>query len=79
MAVTNPWNIIPTFPIFQNVWYCQHLSGTDDSLEPGSNVTVESIEHSQKHPRPSISTEEGMQIDESDEQCLNTSDSIRKR
>jgi hypothetical protein len=43
-------------------------------------MTVESDSHESKHPRQSRSTEEGIQIDESDEQFANahssTDDSI---
>jgi hypothetical protein len=39
-----------------------------DSREPDSNVTVESREHPAKQFSQRISTEEGMQIDESDDQ-----------
>jgi hypothetical protein len=38
------------------------------SREPDSNVTVEMAEHPQKQPLHSFSTEEGMQMDESEEQ-----------
>jgi hypothetical protein len=40
----------------------------DESFEPDSNVTLERDLHPSKHFLPSISTEEGMKIDESDEQ-----------
>jgi hypothetical protein len=40
-------------------------------LEPDSNVTVERDRHSEKHCRQSLSTDEGIQIDESDEQPEN--------
>jgi hypothetical protein len=40
----------------------------DESLESDSNMTVERDWHSEKQPVPSISIEEEMQIDESDEQ-----------
>jgi hypothetical protein len=39
----------------------------DESLEPDSNVTNERDLHPEKQPRPTVSTEEGMQIDESHE------------
>jgi hypothetical protein len=39
-----------------------------ESLEPDSDVTVEGYWHPLKQVFPSLSTEEGMQIDESDEQ-----------
>jgi hypothetical protein len=39
----------------------------DESFEPDSNVTVERDSQSEKHSSPSCSTEEGMHIDESDE------------
>jgi hypothetical protein len=41
-------------------------SANDESLEPDSIVTVERELHPSKQFSPSISTEEGMQIDESD-------------
>jgi hypothetical protein len=41
----------------------------DESLEPGSNVIVE--RDSDKQPLQSFSTEEGIQIDERDEQRPN--------
>jgi hypothetical protein len=40
----------------------------DESFEPDSNVTVRRDEHAEKQESPSVSTEEGMQIDESEEQ-----------
>jgi hypothetical protein len=40
----------------------------DESLEPNSNVMTERDLHSVKDQRASFSTEEGMEIDESDEQ-----------
>jgi hypothetical protein len=43
-------------------------SSIDESFEPDSNVTVERDSHPEKQLLPSFSTEEGMQIDESDEQ-----------
>jgi hypothetical protein len=43
------------------------FSSIDDSFEPDSNVTVERDSHSEKDSFPSFSTEEGIQIDESDE------------
>jgi hypothetical protein len=39
-----------------------------EKLESNSNVTFERDLHSPKQRRPSVSTDEGMQIDESDEQ-----------
>jgi hypothetical protein len=39
--------------------------------ESGANVTVKSARHSLKHPLPSVSTEEGMQIDKSDAHSAN--------
>jgi hypothetical protein len=48
----------------------------DESLQPDSNVTLESDLHSLKHRLSSFSTEEGMQIDESDEQHENADSSI---
>jgi hypothetical protein len=41
-------------------------------------VTVERESHPQKDPLPSVSTDEGMQIDESDEQKQNASSPIDK-
>jgi hypothetical protein len=46
-------------------------SSMDDSLEPGSNVTVEREWDASKQYFSTLSTEEGMQIDESDEQYQN--------
>jgi hypothetical protein len=43
-------------------------SSIDESREPDSNVTLERDLHPWKQYLPSFSTEEGMQIDESDEQ-----------
>jgi hypothetical protein len=40
----------------------------NESLETDSNVSVERDLQPKKHVSPSTSTEEGMQIDESDEQ-----------
>jgi hypothetical protein len=40
----------------------------EESLELDSNVTVEIALQREKHRSPRLSTEEGMQIDESDEQ-----------
>jgi hypothetical protein len=37
------------------------------SLEPGSNVTVDRSLHCEKHRAPSVTTEAGITIDESDE------------
>jgi hypothetical protein len=48
------------------------------SLEPGSNVTLESALHSVKQPWQRSSTDDGMQIDESDEQDENAHASIRE-
>jgi hypothetical protein len=39
-----------------------------ESLEPASKTTDESDRHPKKQQRPSVSIEEGMQTDESDEQ-----------
>jgi hypothetical protein len=39
-----------------------------ESLEPDSNVTVDRAEQTMKHTSQSRSTEDGMEIDESDEQ-----------
>jgi hypothetical protein len=44
-----------------------------NSLEPDSNVTLERAVHCLKQALPSTSTEEGMQIDERDEQRQNAS------
>jgi hypothetical protein len=38
------------------------------SLEPAANMTHERAEHSEKHFWEIISTDEGMQMDESDQQ-----------
>jgi hypothetical protein len=49
----------------------QHInafSPRSESLEFGSDVTVESAVHPAKQPETSVSTEDGMQIDGSDEQ-----------
>jgi hypothetical protein len=43
----------------------------DESLESDSNVSVERDLHPEKQFLPSLSTEEGMQIDDSDEQNQN--------
>jgi hypothetical protein len=43
-------------------------SAIDESFEPDSNVTIERDSHPKKQDLPSILTEEGMKIDESDEQ-----------
>jgi hypothetical protein len=45
-------------------------------LEPDSNVTVERDWHKEKQYLPRRSTDEGMQIDESDEQFKNADSSI---
>jgi hypothetical protein len=42
-------------------------SGIDESLPPGSNVTIKRDQQSKKHSGSSFSTDDGMQIDESDE------------
>jgi hypothetical protein len=47
------------------------ISAIDESLELDSNVTVERDLQSEKHASPRLSTEEGMQIDKSDEQSQN--------
>jgi Arc/MetJ-type ribon-helix-helix transcriptional regulator len=49
-----------------------------ESLEPDSNVTLESARHTAKQRSERTSTDDGMQIDESDEQYPNASDSIRE-
>jgi hypothetical protein len=41
------------------------------NLEPDSNMTVESDQHSEKHIFETLATVEGMQIDERDEQRAN--------
>jgi hypothetical protein len=46
----------------------QQSAGTDENREPDSNVTLQSALHLEKQPSPRTSTEEGMQIDESEEQ-----------
>jgi hypothetical protein len=50
----------------------------EESLEVVANVTVERCSQPQKQPSLSILTDEGMQIDESDEQSANADFSIRK-
>jgi hypothetical protein len=47
------------------------LHAIHESLEPDGNVIVESALHSLKQDSPIFLTEEGMQIDESDEQKPN--------
>jgi hypothetical protein len=47
--------------------------------EPDSNVTFESALHPSKQRWQITSTDDGMQIDGSDEQCANASLSIRER
>jgi hypothetical protein len=42
-----------------------------ESFEPASNVSVERLGHSAKHFSQSLSTEHGMQIDESDKHLKN--------
>jgi nicotinic acid mononucleotide adenylyltransferase len=49
----------------------------DENLEPGSNATLASARHPSKHLAQSCSTDDGMQIDESDEQRQNAYSSIR--
>jgi hypothetical protein len=55
----------------------EQLSNADspriDTLEPLSNVTLESFEQQAKQPFGMVSIDEGMQIDFSDEQCANAS------
>jgi hypothetical protein len=48
------------------------------SLQPDSNVTVDSDGHFEKHSPESFSREEGMQIDESDEHCENVESSMHE-
>jgi hypothetical protein len=48
----------------------------DESLEPDSKVTVKRDAHPEKHFSPSVSTEEGMQIDESEKQLRNAYSSM---
>jgi hypothetical protein len=43
-------------------------SSMNESLEPDSNVTAERDLHPWKQSGPSLSTEDGMQMDESDKQ-----------
>jgi hypothetical protein len=43
-----------------------------ESVEPGSNATLERERQHMKQLYPIVSTVEGMQIDASDEQCANT-------
>jgi hypothetical protein len=43
----------------------------DESFEPDSNETVERDRHPRKHISPSVVTENGMHIDESEEQLRN--------
>jgi hypothetical protein len=47
-----------------------------ESFEPDSNVTLERDEHREKHRISSVPTEEGMQIDESDEHFRNAEPEI---
>jgi hypothetical protein len=49
-----------------------------ESLQPDSNVTLQSAVHRLKHDSQSCSTDDGMQIDESDEQDENADCSIRE-
>jgi FtsZ-binding cell division protein ZapB len=42
-----------------------------ESLEPVSNVTIESLEHPVKHAAHTITTDDGMQIEEIHEQKPN--------
>jgi hypothetical protein len=48
------------------------------SREPDSNVTLERATHRMKHCSPRTSTDDGMQIDESDEQSKNAPDPTRE-
>jgi hypothetical protein len=56
----------------------QPYLGSGESLEFGSNLTLESVLHFLKQRSPSTSTDDGMQIDESDEHFENAPDSIRE-
>jgi hypothetical protein len=47
------------------------LGSIHESREPRANVTVERKEHREKQPWPMVSTLEGMQIDEREEQPTN--------
>jgi hypothetical protein len=49
-----------------------------ESINSGSNVTVESDLHPEKHSWQSVSTEDGMQIDKSEEQFENAALSMHK-
>jgi hypothetical protein len=49
-----------------------------ETLQPGSNLTLESAEHSLKQNSQRCSIDDGMQIDESDEQNQNAYLSIRE-
>jgi hypothetical protein len=54
------------------------LLGTDENAEPVSNVTLESPSQPAKQLSPRTSTDDGRQIDESDEQSENADDFIRE-
>jgi hypothetical protein len=56
----------------------QHSIGTDANLQPGSNATVESALHPLKQFSQTLSTDAGMQIDESDEHSENANGPIRE-
>jgi hypothetical protein len=49
-----------------------------ESLEPDSNLTLESLSQRLKHSSQSCPTDDGMQIDESDEQRENAEFSMRE-
>jgi hypothetical protein len=50
----------------------------DKSVEPDSNVTIERDLHAWKQRSPSVSTDEGMQIDGSEEHPANVARSIEE-
>jgi hypothetical protein len=47
------------------------LGSTLDSFEPLSNVRLERLGQAEKHEKPSISTDDGMEMDDSDEHPRN--------
>jgi hypothetical protein len=49
-----------------------------ETLQPDSNLTLESALHQRKQPSQRSSTDDGMQIDESDEHNQNAHFSIRE-
>jgi hypothetical protein len=49
-----------------------------DRLSSDSNLTVERFPQSEKDPKPTVSREEGIQIEESDEQPEKANESIRE-